>query len=342
MDSNGVKNEGRVSRRHAIRLAAGAALAGLTHAHAHQPPIDTPPQSVPPDSPVNPERSTPPWLAQESRAPVVDLRSPQVLHAAVADPVAVEEMLDSVLIGLTGEKNSRAAWHKILGSAERIVVKFNAVAASTLNTTGAMATAIVRQLDSVGYTPDKIALVEAPNHMTRELGCRMPASGWGETITVGGQPEAVANYWLEADAVINVPFIKTHMIAGMSGCLKNISHAIIRRPARYHANGCSPFVAEVWESPIVQTKLRLNLVNGLRIVFRNGPDAELDDIADAGAILASFDPLACDMVALGIIRAERRRRGLPDAIEAPSLLAAMERAIGRFRPAEIQHIPLTV
>ncbi len=341
-----VKSEKRLSRRDALKAAAGAALAGIASGASAQ---DQPAMATRPDpvaaapTPAGTTKSPPRWVAQEAgRAPVVDLRSPEVLHAAVADPVAVEDMIDSVMLALTGAKNSRNAWREVLGAAERIVIKFNSVGAATLNTTGAMATALVSQLAKVGYDRAKIALVEVPRHVSDQLGCRAPAVGWGETITVGGQPEALANYWLEADAVINVPFLKTHQIAGMSGCLKNISHAIIRRPARYHANGCAPYVAQVWEAPIVQDKLRLNLVNGLRIVFRNGPDAEIDDIADAGALLGAFDPLACDMVGLGILRGERRRRGLPDAIEAPSLLAAMERGLGRFRPAEIQHIPLTI
>src|SRR6185369_5735245 len=83
-------------------------------------------------------------------------------------------------------------------------------------------------------------------------------------------------------AMINVPFYKTHHLAGMTGCLKNLSHGLIRRPSRFHANGCDPAIGRIAASAPVRRRMRLHIVNALRIVVSGGSNVSDEHIADNG------------------------------------------------------------
>ena len=61
----------------------------------------------------------------------------------------------------------------------------------------------------------------------------------------------------QVTALVNVPLLRTHNISGMSGCLMNLAFSLVRRPGRYYAKGCTPFVADVLSLPQVRAKTRI-------------------------------------------------------------------------------------
>lgn len=294
--------------------------------------------SRPAPSPVEAVRPvTTPWWSKldDSRSRVVNVRSPGVLQASAVNGIVLGEMVREGIQKLTQTTTPMDAWRAVLGSSERIVLKFNSVGADVINTNDVLANVLVEQLSAAGYSPEHIALVEVPEFVRGQLGTRQAERGWGEEIPVGGRLEPLARYLYEAEAIINIPLLKTHQIAGMTGCLKNLSHALIRHPARYHANGCSPFVGQVVGARAVSSKIRLNLVNAVRAVVDRGPAARAEDIVGYGGLLLGFDPVAVDNVGLSVLLAERRRLGLPPGIRVPHLASAITMGLGRWRPAEI-------
>jgi uncharacterized Fe-S center protein len=198
----------------------------------------------------------------------------------------------------------------------------------------------VDQLERAGYERKRIALIETRVGTSEELGTVEPTIGWGAPIRVGGLPQAIANYLYEADAVINVPFLKTHRIAGMSGAMKNISHAVIRHPARCHANSCSPYVGQVVGNKEISSRLRVNVVNALRTVARNGPEASSMDTVQCGGLLIGFDPVAVDTVGHELILAQRRKLGIEKIFEVPYLDAAAADGVGRRALHELNCVPV--
>ena len=283
---------------------------------------------------------TPWWMdSSTGKSRVVDIRSGQVVRASSADRVVLGEMLTHGILALTGERQVNQAWRAVLGDARRIVLKFNSVGAQIINTSNAMAQTLVTALEAAGYDRERLELVEIPAHIAKSLGVRVRKGaqrGWGAAIVVGGRPEPLARYVYEADAIINVPFLKTHRIAGMSGCLKNLSHAVIKHPAMYHANGCSPFVGEVVGSEPVQSRLKLNIVNAIRMVGANGPEAVEADIIGHGGLFLGYDPVAVDSVGLELIALERKNRGILGNPDVPYLVAAANMGLGRSLPHEIE------
>jgi hypothetical protein len=326
----------RPTRRDVLCAAAAASLGALRLAA----------QDVPVPAETQPVRSASPlprpwWLAAEpQRSRVVDIRSDKVLRGSSVDSLELEAMLRRAITTLTRASTHEEGWRSILGEARRIVIKFNSVGAEVLRTTDSLARVLVSELGRAGYAADQIALVEVSRYLAQELGTREPPAGWGQAIPVGDRAEPLANYLLEANAIINVPFVKTHQIAGMSGSLKNLSHAVIRHPARYHADGCSPFVGQVVGSAEVASRLRLNVTNALRIVVDRGPDAQEEDLVHCGGLIVGFDPVAVDSIGLGLLSVERRRKGLPWTIRVPHLVAAGDDGVGRWRPSDIDRIAI--
>ena len=215
MHTDGLKT----SRRKFLGTAAGVAALGIMripvigYGQAPQSP-ESQPASLPSVSP-------PWWLEHEKKyTRVVDIRSNEVLHASVADPVVLAEMLDQGLKNLTGQAKVDLAWQSVLADSQRIVLKFNSVGATTLKTTEAMARVLIERLRDSGYGPEKLRLVEAPEHLTKQYGTCVAPRTWGASIKVGNIAEQLAGYLYESDAIINIPFLKTHQIAGMTGCMK--------------------------------------------------------------------------------------------------------------------------
>lgn len=325
---------GGLTRRELLQRGAAAAILMAQTRAAGQ---DSAPASQSASSPAT--QPAPPWWIERHgpQSRVVSVRSERAVAASTDDPLVFEEMIDAGVRRLTGEPTAALSWRRILGAAERIAVKFNSVGARELDTNNALALTLVDRLETAGFPRRTITLVEVPEYVIERAGCRKAASGWDGFVEVGGGREPLARYWSEADAVINVALLKTHNIAGMSCSLKNLSHAIIQHPARFHANGCAPYVGQIVRQPVVAEKLKLNLVNALRIVIRNGPEAATGDIVDHGGLIFGFDPLATDQIGWSTLAVERHQRGIAGEIEVPYLVSAAVEGVGRWRPREIDH-----
>ena len=329
----GSRSSGEPTRRDVLRAAAAAgfcALTGTGTAHGQQA------TSQPATSPANAQ----PWWVQPpyTRSRVVDIRSDQVFDESSLDQCAIERILARGVCALTGKPTPAESWRAILGSARSIVLKFNSVGAEVIGTTGATAAAIIKALVAAGYDRRGIVAVELSKRLATKLEVAEPNPGWGSPIPVGGRQEPLANYVREADAMIDVPFLKTHHIAGMSGCMKNISHAVIRHPGRYHDNRCSPYIGQVIGSTEVSSKLRLSVVDALRMVIRNGPDAAPDDLLAHGGLLLGFDPVAVDTVGLSLLTLRRRQVGIRDALDAPCLRSAAALGVGRVEGHDLEQV----
>lgn len=281
------------------------------------------------------------WLAAAGpKSRVVEVIGRGILAGGPVNPAILAEALENGLRVLTGAPTEADAWRAALGSVERIAVKFNRVGAQVVGTADALARVIVEALERSGYRREQIALVECPGRLARSLGTRPVVSGWGAAVRVGGRDEELAAYLYDSEAIINVPLLKTHQIAGMSGALKNLSHALVRRPADYHADGCSPFVGQVVGSAPVSGRLRLNIVNALRAVVRNGPDAGQRDLAEAERLLVGFDPVAVDAVGLEVLVAARRAMGIGGDLEVRYLESAASARVGRRAWHEVELVRL--
>jgi hypothetical protein len=238
-------------------------------------------------------------------------------------------MLEKALLALTNAENPAQAWSSILKPNDVIGIKFNRCGQEVLGTTDTVAEVLTTSLVEAGWKPDQIVCIEAPMSTTQRLVTRPPQPGYAKAVVdFGSGCDQLASVLSQVTALINVPFLKTHNIAGMSCALKNLSHGFVKHPARYHRRGCSPYIADIVGLTEIRGKLRLCLVDALRVVYDRGPEATAETISPEGLLLASFDPVATDTVGLSIINDIRQRNGLgPVATSAADLeyLAAAHR-----------------
>lgn len=138
----------------------------------------------------------------------------------------------------------------------------------------------------------------------------------------------VARPVLEADAVLNVAKMKTHVLTSYTGCVKNMFgiipgfmksrlHSLVPRPV--------PFARHIVDVYSL-VRPRLNLLDGVVAMEGDGPSGGRP--RPVGAILAGEDAVAVDAVAAGMM-------GLSEG-RVPMLRIAAERGLGIATRAGIE------
>jgi uncharacterized protein (DUF362 family) len=145
------------------------------------------------------------------------------------------------------------------------------------------------------------------------------------------------------DALVSVPVLKDHNLAGLSCALKNFFGAI-HNPNKYHDNGCSPFVADVCAHEHIRNRLRLAVCDATLPQYNGGPPRRPRWRWPYGGIIVSTDAVALDRVALEILERKRAAADFkPLAAERRSvryLESAAARNLGRADLAEIEVISI--
>jgi len=242
---------------------------------------------------------------------VVITKQKMVIDGPKVHKILAREMLEEILIQLTQRVNIKEAWRSILKHDDTVGLKFNQSSQQIIGTTDTLAEIIITSILDAGYRPEQIVCIEAPAGLEDKFSTQPAWSGFDLMPTdFGSGADQMASILGQVTALINIPYLKTHNIAGFTCTLKNLSHAFIKHPARYHHNGCSPFIADIVNLPQIRTKLKLCLVDCLRVVFDKGPEASTTTMEGVGAMLASFDPVAIDMVGLSLINEIRKKKNL--------------------------------
>jgi len=264
---------------------------------------------------------------------VVQVTSDHVVRGRQVHHAVMSELLDLSLRGLTGAATAADAWRSILRPDDVVGIKFNSSAAETLGVSEPFAEALVHSLFDAGFAGDQIVPIELPEYVVKRLGVKSPDRRWQvNQVDFGSGQDQLAGVLDQVTAIVNVPFLKTHNIAGVTCSLKNLSHGLIKHPARYHGSHCSPYIGDIVSLPQIRDKLRLNLVNALRIVFDGGPEARDDCTWDSGIILAGVNPASVDSFGLELINSQRTILGLAavddPVIKSAYLMAAEKRGLG--------------
>ena len=271
--------------------------------------------------------------AGRPRSRVVGIKQPGLWGQGIVHPGLLREALGTVLARACDVASAADAWHQILAAQDVVGIKFNRSGQRELGTTREVGAAIIESLVQAGWSGSRIVLIEAPEGLAKRYSVESAREGYRSQPTdFGSGSDNLAGVLDQVTAIVNVPFLKTHNLCAMTCCLKNLSHAMIKHPARFHADGCSPFIADIVALPEIKDKLRLNIVDAIRVVHEGGPLVDQDHVSHVGAILASTDPVAADAVGFQLLNAERERVGLPLLASTPQsvnyLAAAHRRELG--------------
>jgi len=145
-----------------------------------------------------------------------------------------------------------------------------------------------------------------------------------------------------ATAIVNVPVLKDHDLAGVTLGMKNFFGAI-HNPNKYHDNNCNPFIADLVTHRFIKDKLRLTICDGSTAVCGGGPaypGHHPNWAWNYAGILMSLDPVALDAVGWRIIEKKRKELGLASLAEAgrePKYIAtAADYGLGEIEEGKIE------
>ncbi len=106
-------------------------------------------------------------------------------------------------------------------------------------------------------------------------------------------------------AMINIPVIKPHTLAGITAALKN-HYGTIDNPSSFHIGACTdPGIPEINAIPVIRNKQKLVICNALQAIYKGGVSWKPANAWPYGGIILGTDPVAVDRVCLKIINEKR-------------------------------------
>lgn len=228
-------------------------------------------------------------MQPEKKSRVVLIRHKDAVDQnSVINGDIVQQMLDEAVSTLLGARDIKEAFQKLVRPHEVVGIKSNVW--SYLPTPRELEMAIEQRLMDVGVKKENIGI---------------------DDHTVRTNP-----IFQRATSLINVRPLRTHYLAGMSGCLKNYIMFAKSQPA-YHPNSCAD-LGVLFKLPMVKGKTRLNILCALTPQFHGrGPHHfSRRYVWKYKGLFVSQDPVAVDAVSLKLIMAKRtqvlgKARALP-------------------------------
>lgn len=271
---------------------------------------------------------------------VIEVREQQaIVRNRVSQPM-VRRMLEQAMKALTGESSGRAAWADFIDPKDVVGIKINPSGAPACCSSPEIIREIVAAVASLGVPAQNIVVydrysyeIDIGSYQTllppgiRIAGIQDAFSGGG----LGYEPSVFceANFFGEWETrsymasivahevtkIINVPTMKDHSAAGVTGALKNLAYGTFNNVARTHRaphSFTNPLIGLMCTVEPLRSKAVLHIMDGMRQVWHGGPLTQVQDFIDqAGILLVATDPVAMDTVELEAIENKRRERGAP-------------------------------
>jgi len=264
----------------------------------------------------------------------------------VGHPAVVKRLVARCIAELTGKDSPRDAWREFVSPDDIVGIKVNCLARTNFSTQVCVVDAIVEGLTSAGVKPNNIIVWDRWNWEMERGGYKINASDEGvrcygtdkgsfelaklrgvarsdrdkvvreltgqfyaeKPTDIAGVPVYFSKILLEEiTALINVPLVKDHTIAGVTCSMKNHYGSIIN-PSDLHLANCDPYLPHLNLASPIRDKTRLIVTDVLRAVYNGGPNDSRDKWRH-NAVMVSTDTVAMDTVALAMIEEKRKEDG---------------------------------
>ncbi len=254
------------------------------------------------------------------------------------DPAVVKEMMDRGMTALTGKERVQDAWRVFFDSNDVVGLKLNCVGYPGAYSSREVVAETIRNLNSVGIPPERIYLYDrfqsqlaAPNypaslpagiHLIGAEAHRGDTHNYDPDLYVEvdffGEDDTRSNMMLVASRtvtkIINIPNIKDHGSAGVTGCLKNIAYGSFSNVARSHRGAKTntySFIGTLAHVEPLRDKTVLQIMDGIRGVWHGGPfSRDKRFLFFPKQMMFGTDPVAIDRLLLDIIDDKRKAEGV--------------------------------
>ncbi|MDN3513062.1 MAG: DUF362 domain-containing protein [Candidatus Brocadia sp.] len=285
---------------------------------------------------------------------------------------AVQQMMNEGMFTLTGKKTVADAWRMFFTPDDVVGIKVNPIGGAKLSTRPEVVNAIITGLKAAGVKDNNIILWDRFSYhlITAGFPLNQGSSGvrcYGTEPTAGYDKKVYYeslddDYSLREDdgthslfstivtqhvtAVINVPVMKDHGIAGVTLCLKNLGFGAINNTRRFHPSPyfCDPASAEVCAHPALRDKVRLHIVDALQACFDGGPASmKTWTMWNEERLFFGTDPVAIDRIGLEIIDRKRKENNCVSVFQkAKHIATAEKKGLGVYDKNNIDFIELNV
>jgi uncharacterized protein (DUF362 family) len=250
------------------------------------------------------------------------------------DVPTVKEMIAQGMRALTGDSDARDSWARFFNSADVVGIKVNCSGAPGIMSTPEVVGEIVRNLGVVGVSPIQIWIYERFQNQVNSVhyeryvpaGVHIWTAEHDRGSIAGYDPQTYVdvNFFGEDDTrsnlarpvseqftkIINVPNMKDHGAAGVTGCLKNIAYGSFSNVARSHSGvktNTYSFVGTLASVEPVRSRTVLAIMDGLRGVWHGGPFSPNRKFRFyPKQMMFGTDPVAMDRLLLNVIDAKRK------------------------------------
>ena len=271
-------------------------------------PTESPVPSTPaPFLPTPPANLVRVYPAVPSR--VVRTRSDSVWQGDKLDSAVLSQMLDGLIMQLTDLSPANKAWRALFDPTEKIAIKVNTILGSITGTHVPLVLAVAERLQASGIPAENIVIYDRNTYELQIAGyplndknpgvqCVATDDLYSGDWKVVNVPVKLSQILLDCDALINIPILKQHGMAGISFAMKN-HYGTIDKPSRFHSGAnIQRGLAEINALPPIKDRTRLIIGDALQVVLGNSWAA-----AEKGnALLMSFDPVAHDTIGLEMFK----------------------------------------
>lgn len=239
----------------------------------------------------------------------------------------LDKILADGLIKLTLRDTPEKAWQSLFKPDDTVGIKLNCLAGRYLSPHVELVECLIEGLKSAGVREKNIIVwerfsmeLEACKFQTNRVGggvkCygtdELPNSGYDPKPEIAGSVGSCFSRIISrtCTAIINVPVLKDHDLAGVTLGMKNFFGAI-HNPNKYHDNNCDPYIAELNTHPYIRRKQRLIVCDGLVAQYNGGPAYKPQWTWNFNGLLIGTDPVAFDHIGANIIEQKRKEVGMP-------------------------------
>jgi uncharacterized protein (DUF362 family) len=263
--------------------------------------------------------------------------------ANTIDTPTVRIMLAKGMCELTGASHDRDAWASFISPHDVVGIKVNCSGAPEINSSPELILAIVESLLSAGAKPGNIYIYDRFENQMQIVkysecvakGVQIATAEHSRGSILGYDPLTYVevDFFGEDDTrsnlfrlvpekftkIINVPTMKEHRAAGVTGCLKNLAYGSFSNVARSHQREISNTYSFIGTLNLVEplrSRTVLNVMDGLRSLWHGGPFLQSPQfLFYPKRIVLGTDPVAMDHLLIEMIEAKRKEEGAPSLFD---------------------------
>jgi uncharacterized protein (DUF362 family) len=241
-----------------------------------------------------------------------------------------KRMLERAMTELTGKPDLVQAVGMFVHPDDRVCVKVNGIAQQNMTTNKELVLPFLEAMVAAGVKPEHITVLEqwygyfaatritdknVPPGVKISIHNNTDAKMDDLFIKGAGLSTKFCTALTDSTAVINFGLLKDHSVSGYTGALKNMAQGTHLKPGMLHTahpHSLSPQIAFIYGQDIVKSRVRLNVVDGFKLMADGGPLwRQPQYVFPHEAVYVSTDPVAVDAIGADLVDKARVEHHLP-------------------------------